>query len=59
MALRDELLTAILTIARRGNVARNQLFAKGMRPTWINRVELEQRKNYSEGYLERGKRSRG
>lgn len=57
IALRDVLVTAILTIARRANVARNELFAQGLRPTWINRIEMERREDYAKGYLEKKKKA--
>ncbi len=57
IALRDVLTAAILTIARRANVARNELFAQGLRPTWINRIEMVRREDYAKGYLEKKKAS--
>ena len=49
--LREVLVTSILDLARKANLARNELFANGMRPTWISREEIIQREGYAKGYL--------
>ena len=56
--LREVLITSILELARKANLARNELFALGMRPTWISREEMEQRDGYAKGYLLRSQNRR-
>jgi glycosyltransferase involved in cell wall biosynthesis len=55
-AVNDVLVGAILDTARTANVARNKLFGQGLRPTWIDAAQMEQRADYAKGYLGTGKK---
>jgi glycosyltransferase involved in cell wall biosynthesis len=51
IAINEVLVAAILDVARKANGARNELFSQGLRPTWIDAAEMQQRAGYAKGHL--------